>query len=76
MSKISLVNGHIDDPNQRQIDRIRSMSAVELAEFMQNGADKVCFSICEKQGNKYKCPYNTQDCIRCMATWLESEVTE
>jgi hypothetical protein len=70
MSKVSLINGHIDEPKQTNYDRIRNMSVEEMVEFMQ---------YCGWDYPPY-CSYTKiqecdQNCIKCTREWLESEVT-
>ena len=59
-------------------DRIKTMSIEEMAEFMYSANDKICFDNCKKAtSNKYSCKFGedvtTENCMRCMKEYLESE---
>ena len=85
MSKVSLINGHIDEPKQTNYDRIRNMSIEEMAKHIDSYDDKlggkICCWYCEKTtGSKYRCPYAEEErdthCIDCVKEWLSSEVED
>lgn len=65
--------------NQTNFDRVKKMSVEELAEFIYDAADKICFENCTKDtGNKYQCRFtediSPRNCVECMKQYLESEV--
>ena len=73
MSKVSLVDGHID--GMTNYDRIRNMSVEEMAEFMYE-TNEDCENFCAFTKDK-KCHSfegGKQTCIIGIKQWLESEV--
>ena len=68
MGRVSMVDGHIDEPKPKtNYDRIRNMSVEELADFILNYD-----TIGECPLPNIKCMEKT--CFECIKKWLESEV--
>ena len=64
--------------NQTNFDRVKNMSVEELADFIHDAADKICFENCTKDtGNKFQCRFGEgvmpERCVECMKHYLESE---
>ena len=62
-------------------EKIKAMSLEEMAEFMYDAADKICFENCTREtGNKFSCLHGeevpTDACVKCMKCWLESEAAD
>ncbi len=82
MSEVSLINGHIDEPKREtNYDQVKAMSVEQMADFMYDAVDKICFERCSKEtGNEFCCKHGEdvrpESCINCIKHWLESEVTE
>ena len=79
MPNVSLIDGHIDEPKNTNYDRIKNMSVEELADFIYDAVDKICFENCTKDtGNKLQCRFGEdvtpERCVECMKHYLESEV--
>ncbi len=60
-------------------EQVLNMSVEELANFIYDAADKICFENCTKDtGNKYSCRFGEnvppERCIECMKQYLKSEV--
>ena len=60
-------------------ENIKQMNIDQLARFLQSASDEICFATClKKSGNKFECPISrditTEDCVRCMKTWLEKDI--
>lgn len=62
-------------------DLIKGMGIEELADFLYDANDKICFeNRSASTGNKFSCPFgenvDISECKKCMKKWLESEVSE
>ena len=77
MSKVSLINGHIDSEiKQTNYERIRNMSVEGLADWLANGGFGC--RLCPEQENRKNQLFYKEDCDgKCeehCKQWLESEV--
>ena len=77
MSKVSLINGHIDEPKQTNYDRIRNMSVEELARFLAEQVMRQEYWHLEKENvTATHIEFLKSTLFRGYLRYLESEVTE
>lgn len=74
------VEGNKKSSNKKRtnFDIIKNMSVDELADFLKQGIDDMCFDNCLKStGDKLNCPFGEDvtldNCKQCIKQWLESE---